>query len=213
MSNSSQGLIFIGTGRLVALFSHQRRLSQDAFSERERAMFSGVMNRFSEILTPRREQVRLQEDLVMKEKAAQELRVDEFSIQKLRESHETTQMLTSQVQELQDEGFIWPLKNIIHVPIPQIQEQFVERVEKIPQERLLFERIEEQIGDILVPPIVEETVKIGQKFLLERIQQRTVVQTVVAPALQVVAPFPDVALVLRQLVELVYSSLRGHSHW
>ena len=61
----------------------------------------------------RREQVRLQEELVMKEKAlrdtqirnvhemgemkrAQELRVDEFSFQKFRESHETIQKLTSQ---------------------------------------------------------------------------------------------------------------------
>ena len=56
----------------------------------------------------RREQVRLQEELSVKEKVlrktqipimhemgemkrAQELRVDEFSVQKLRESHETTQ--------------------------------------------------------------------------------------------------------------------------
>ena len=67
----------------------------------------------------RREQVRLQEELVMKEialrdtqirsmhemgemKRAQELRVDEFSVQKLRESHETIQRLASQVQELQE---------------------------------------------------------------------------------------------------------------
>ena len=67
----------------------------------------------------RREQVRPQEELVMKEKAlretqirsmhemgemkrAQELRVDEFSVQKLRESHETIQRRTSQVQELQE---------------------------------------------------------------------------------------------------------------
>ena len=35
MSSSSQGLNFIGTGRHVALFSRQSRLSQDAFSERE----------------------------------------------------------------------------------------------------------------------------------------------------------------------------------
>ena len=35
MSSSSQGLNFIGTGRPVALFSHQRRSSQDAFSERQ----------------------------------------------------------------------------------------------------------------------------------------------------------------------------------
>ena len=66
----------------------------------------------------RREQVRLQEELAMKEKAirgtqismhemgemkrAQELRVDEFSIEKLRESHDTIKRLTSQVQELQE---------------------------------------------------------------------------------------------------------------
>ena len=68
---------------------------------------------------PRREQVRLQEELVMREKAlrdtrirgthemeelrrVQELRVDEFSVQKLRESHDTIQKLTSQIQELQE---------------------------------------------------------------------------------------------------------------
>ena len=35
-------------------------------------------------------------------KKAQELRVDQFSEQKLRESHETILRLTSQVQELQE---------------------------------------------------------------------------------------------------------------
>ena len=67
----------------------------------------------------RREQVRLHEELVIKEKAlrdtqirsihemqelrrAQELRVDGFSVQKLRESHDTIQKLTSQIQELQE---------------------------------------------------------------------------------------------------------------
>ena len=67
----------------------------------------------------RREQVRLQEELVMQEKTlrdtqirsihemgemkrAQELRVDEFIVQKMRESHGTIQRLTSQVQELQE---------------------------------------------------------------------------------------------------------------
>ena len=65
-----------------------------------------------------REQVRLLEELVMKEKAlrhnqirsmhemgeikrAQELRDEEFSAQKLRESHETIQRLTSQMQDMQ----------------------------------------------------------------------------------------------------------------
>ena len=34
-------------------------------------------------------------------KRAQELRVEEFSLQKLRESHETMQRLTSQMQDMQ----------------------------------------------------------------------------------------------------------------
>ena len=67
----------------------------------------------------RREQVRLQEELSVKEKSlrdtqirsmhemgeikrAQELRVDEFSVQKLRESHDTIQRLTSQIQAVQE---------------------------------------------------------------------------------------------------------------
>ena len=66
-----------------------------------------------------KKQVRPQEELVMKEKAlrdtqirsihemeklkrARELRVDEFSVQKLRESHDAIQQLTSQIQELQE---------------------------------------------------------------------------------------------------------------
>ena len=68
----------------------------------------------------RREQVRLQEELSMKEKLlrdtqirsmpemgemkrGQERRIDEVSVQKLRENHETTQKLTSQLQEMQDQ--------------------------------------------------------------------------------------------------------------
>ena len=58
----------------------------------------------------RREQLRLQEELLVKEKVlrgemirAQELRVDEVSVQKLRENHETIQKLTSQLQEMQEQ--------------------------------------------------------------------------------------------------------------
>ena len=67
----------------------------------------------------RREQARLHEELALRGKAlrdtrirtihgmeelnrAQELRVDEFSLWKLRESHATIQELTSQTQELQE---------------------------------------------------------------------------------------------------------------
>ena len=68
----------------------------------------------------RREQARLQEEFPMKDKLfrdtqirnthelddmkrAQELRVDEFSVRKLRESHDTLQRLTSQLQSTQEQ--------------------------------------------------------------------------------------------------------------
>ena len=68
----------------------------------------------------RREQVRQQEELSLKEKVlrdtqirsmhemvekkrAQELRVDEVSVQKLREDHETIQKLSCQLQKMQDQ--------------------------------------------------------------------------------------------------------------
>ena len=53
-----------------------------------------------------REQVRLQEELVMKDKVLRETQIrnmhEKFSVQKLRESHETIQRLTSQAQEIQE---------------------------------------------------------------------------------------------------------------
>ena len=51
---------------------------------------------------------------------------------------------------------------------------------------LLPERIEEQIVDILVPPIVEETAEVVQIIPQERFQQSTVEQIVVVPVPQVV---------------------------
>ena len=68
----------------------------------------------------RRESVRLQEELSMKEEVlrntpirtvhevgeierAQEQRTDEVSVQKLRENHETIQQLTSQLQQMQEQ--------------------------------------------------------------------------------------------------------------
>ena len=64
-------------------------------------------------LESRREQARLQEELSMKEKRnihelgevkrARELRFDEVSVQKFRESHETIQRLTSQLQSMQEQ--------------------------------------------------------------------------------------------------------------
>ena len=72
------------------------------------------------IVESRREQVRPQEEKPMKEKVlwntqfrnmhemgeikrAQEQRIDEVSVQKIRENHETIQQLTSQLQEMQDQ--------------------------------------------------------------------------------------------------------------
>ena len=76
-----------------------------------------VQNGFVESL---REQARLQEELLRKEKAlrdtqirnmhqlermkrAQVQRVEEFSLQRLRENHETIQQRTSQLQQLQEQ--------------------------------------------------------------------------------------------------------------
>ena len=79
----------------------------------------GIGGRPTRICRISKRQVRLQGEVVMKEKAlrdtqigsirevgelkrALELRVDEFSVQTLRESHDTIQKLTSQIQELQE---------------------------------------------------------------------------------------------------------------
>ena len=89
-------------------------LQQQAYAQR-----LNLENAHHGYVESRREQLRLQEEFSMKEKAlretqirsmhemgemkrAQELRVEKISILKLRESHETTQRLTSQVQELQE---------------------------------------------------------------------------------------------------------------
>ena len=96
----------------------------------------------------RREQFRPQEELVMKEKAlrdaqigsihemgelkrAQELRVDEFSVQKLSESHDTIQKLTSQIQELQER--VSALNKILensHVKKVSLEEQKAQKEDR-----------------------------------------------------------------------------------
>ena len=57
------------------------------------------------------------------------------------------------------------VEQIVHVPIPQIQEQFVKSVQVISRERI-SERIEELIVDIPVPLMVEEMEEVVQIFLL-----------------------------------------------
>lgn len=60
------------------------------------------------------------------------------------------------------------------------------------QEQLVPARIEEQIGDVLVPPIVEDTVEVVQIIPQERLQQRTVEQMVNALVPQVAMGLPSV---------------------
>ena len=84
---------------------------------RKAGHFRDVQN---ECVESRREKTRLQEELLRKERAlrdtqirskhemgkmkrAQVQQVDEFSMQKLRETHETTQQLTSQLQDMQEQ--------------------------------------------------------------------------------------------------------------
>ena len=76
-------------------------------------------------------------------------------------------------------------EQIVHVPVPQIQEQLEVRVQVIPRE-LFPERIEEQIVDIPVPSIVEEIAEVVQFIPQERLQQRTLEQIVGVPVPQVV---------------------------
>ena len=90
-------------------------LQQQAFAQRLE-----LQNAQHGCIESRREHARLQEELSMKEKLlrdtqignitelgemkrAQELRVDEFSVQKIRDSHETIQKLTSQLQSMQEQ--------------------------------------------------------------------------------------------------------------
>ena len=86
-------------------------------TEEQRLALQDAQNGFVE---SRREQVRLQEELSMKEKVlrntqirnmhdmgeikrAQEQRIDVVSVQKLRENHETIQRLTSQLEQMQEQ--------------------------------------------------------------------------------------------------------------
>ena len=75
-------------------------------------------------------------------------------------------------------------EQIVHVPVPQIQEQIVESVQVIPRE-LFPGRIEEQIVYMPAPPIVQEIAEVVQNFPQERFQQSTVEQSVVVPVPQV----------------------------
>ena len=85
-------------------------------TEEQRLALQDAQRRYKEA---RREQVRLQEELSMKEKVlrdtqirniheigemkrAQELRVDDVSVQKSRENHATNRQLTSQLQQLKE---------------------------------------------------------------------------------------------------------------
>ena len=100
--------------KVESLNNFVSELQQQAYAQR-----LDLENAHQRYVESRREQVRLQEEIdyegkVLREtqtrnvhemgeiKRAQELRVDEFNVQKLRESHETIRRLTSQVQELQE---------------------------------------------------------------------------------------------------------------
>ena len=93
----------------------------------------------------RREQSRLQEESSMKEKPlretqirniheigemkrAQELRVDEFSVQKFRESHETIQRLTSQMQEMQEQ------MNPMHDSVEEVESNYSGKFSHVPSQ-------------------------------------------------------------------------------
>ena len=95
-------------------------ISASMMYKNERRYKLGHYKKQNEFVESRREQARLQEELLRKEKAlrttqirsmhelekmkrAQVQQVDEMSIQKLRENHDTIQQLTSQLQQLQEQ--------------------------------------------------------------------------------------------------------------
>ena len=67
----------------------------------------------------------------------------------------------------------------------------MESVKEVPQERLP-ERIEETIGDILVPPIVEENVQVVRSLPQDRLQQRTLDQVLVLPTVEETVESPQI---------------------
>ena len=54
---------------------------------------------------------------------------------------------------------------IVHVSVPRIQDIPQEHLPERIAEQIVLERIEEQIGDSLVPPIVEETIEVLQRSI------------------------------------------------
>ena len=91
MSFSNKLTLWI-TGRPSWIFWISKRTS----SSTRRIIFEGKTS-------PRDSKYEIFMNLVKWRKRAQELRVDEFSLQKLRESHDTIKKLTSQIQELQEQ--------------------------------------------------------------------------------------------------------------
>ena len=90
------------------------------YKKRTEAQDRVIQDVHNEFVKSRREQTRLQEESRRKEKAlrdtqirsmhemgrmkrAKEQQVEEFPVQKLRESHETLQQLTSQLQQMQEQ--------------------------------------------------------------------------------------------------------------
>ena len=70
------------------------------------------------------------------------------------------------IQEPTDEPievFLQEPFQIVHVSVPRIQEIPQEPLPERISEQIVLERIEEQIGDSLVPPIVEETIEVLQR--------------------------------------------------
>ena len=74
---------------------------------------------------------------------------------------------------LQEHMHLHTAFQIVHVPVPQIQEipqdDFPERI----VEQIVPEQIENKIGDSPVPPIVEETVDLVPVLLVEHLRWST----------------------------------------
>ena len=92
---------------------------------------------------------------------------------------------------LQEHVHLHTAIQIVHVPVPQIQEIPLDHFPGLIAEQIVPGRIEEQIGDIPLPPIVEETVDL---VLVLPHEHLPLAMEYIAPASPVTDSLPELGL-------------------
>ena len=100
------------------------------------------------------------------------------------------------------------VKQMVHVPVPQVQEQIVEGIKEVPQERFP-ELTVEQVENTPIPQSVEETAEAVQIIPQEHFQGRTVEQIVDAPECVGDTSFHIVDGLQCEVIRIGFRQLRG----